>query len=151
MISVSNLNPGALPRVFHRLTQVVWWPGEGVLCCISRWLSCHRSNPTSVQSSFWHPVKLTRVSRLHYQLVQSCLPYPMSDFSWSWNQYFSVWAPSLRRSCVCVVIPSQRNKLKTQMYQASPSTTPWQPSLGSMCCSRGRHISEASYYLGKRG
>ena len=115
---------------------VVWWPGEGILCwhSKSRWLPFHRTNPTSVQSNFWH-----LVSRFHCQLVQSCLHYPMSDFSWSWNRHCSIWAPFLRRSCVWV-IPSQVNKLKTHIYQASPTTTPCKLNLAARVVRGGAHF-----------
>ena len=113
----------ASPMVFHRFAQAISRMmarrGYTMLSYLDDFLFIE---PTQrlCKGNFWHPV-----SQLHCQPVQSYLHCPMSDFSWSWNRHCSVWVPSLRRSCVWV-IPSQGNKLKTHMYQASPTTTPWQ-------------------------
>ena len=68
----------ASPMVFHRLAQAIsrMMARRGyTVLGISRSLPFHRTNPTSVQSNFWHPV-----SRLHCQLTNfSFLPlFPLS-------------------------------------------------------------------------
>ena len=39
-------------------------------------------------------------SQFHSQLDQSCLLYPMSDFSWSWNRHCSLSSTSKKIMCL---------------------------------------------------
>ena len=122
MISVSHLEPGPHQRSFIASLKrlVVWWPGEGILC----WDISMTSSRLIIEPT-------QRLCKVTFDTLSLCF------FSLSTGPKLStlpnVWfflelkstMFSLRRSCVWV-IPFQGKKLKTHMYQASPTTTPWQ-------------------------
>lgn len=76
------------PIVFHRLTQMIscLMTQRGLYTALAYLDDVLIIEPTQTQCKATFDTLLNlqvRVSQFHSQLDQSCLPCPMSDFSWS--------------------------------------------------------------------